>query len=93
MKVLIAHAILATAIAIPAVSWAQPVTRSAVESLVTQAEQNGTLHQSKVHYPDAIKSAQVPASNDYGSGPLVNSQSGHRGSTETPVDKALFSHH
>ncbi|RZF31736.1 DUF4148 domain-containing protein [Paraburkholderia sp. UYCP14C] len=93
MKVLFAHAILATAIAIPAVSWAQPVTRSDVESSVTQAEQNGTLHQSKVHYPDATRSAQARSSNDYGSSPLVNSQSGHRGSTETPMDKALFSHH
>ncbi|MGF6639915.1 hypothetical protein OKW38_006204 [Paraburkholderia sp. MM5496-R1] len=93
MKVLIAHAILATTIAIPALSSAQPLTRSEVEANVIQAEQNGTLHQSKLHYPDESSPRQAHANNDYGSGPVVNSQSGHRLSFATPSDNALFSHH
>lgn len=76
------------ALIVPTVSFAQvdsngPLTRDEVRSQLVQAEQQGTLRQSRAHYPDysAQPSARNVVSADstsYGSAMNGASQSGSR---------------
>ncbi|TDN61787.1 DUF4148 domain-containing protein [Paraburkholderia sp. BL10I2N1] len=57
MKNFISSLAVAAALIAPAISFAQagsndPITRAQVKSEIVQAEQQGVLHQSRVHYPD-----------------------------------------
>ena len=68
MKIAICSLILASALAAPVASFAQtandPVSRSDVRAQIVEAEKNGTLHQSRSHYPDQQKSPQAAATVD-----------------------------
>jgi len=100
MKISFAIPMIVAALSIPAMSYAQsntdPVTRADVKAQTKQAEQDGTLHQSKIHYPD-YSTAQSGASRtsysneSYGSMPLNYSQSGGRSSVMG--GGSTFAHH
>jgi hypothetical protein len=77
-KVLIAAALLVP-IASFAQSFPKPITRSDINSQVAEAQQQGTLRQSKVHYPQATDMANGPRSADsaYGETSYGSSQASH----------------
>ncbi|MGF6778876.1 DUF4148 domain-containing protein [Paraburkholderia sp. GAS334] len=92
MKGLISSLVVAGALIVPAVSFAQtgnndPITRDSVRAQVVQAEQQGVLHQSKTHYPQYDTPAHAMASGvastgnvasnvDYGPATYGSTQSG-----------------
>ena len=99
MKTSITVAMLTAALLMPAISYAKidsndSTTRAEVKAQIVQAEKDGTLHQSKVHYPDynanASEAARQSAS-DYGTMPLNFSQSGSP--AKGMSDSKLFEHH
>ncbi|TAL96603.1 MAG: DUF4148 domain-containing protein [Paraburkholderia sp.] len=106
MKALISSLVVAGALIVPAVSFAQdsynyPVTRDTVRAQIAQAEQSGELHQSKAHYPQYNRSAYAVASNaapagnvDYGPATHGSTQSGQpAGASHSIVGRPLYSAH
>ncbi|SEJ93530.1 DUF4148 domain-containing protein [Paraburkholderia diazotrophica] len=101
MKASLTVSLIVAALAIPAMSYAQsaqstqaPVTRSEVNAQIVQAEKDGTLHQSKVHYPDyaAAQTGTARESTEaYGTMPMNFSQSG--APSNVTAGTSLFSHH
>jgi len=100
MKTSLTVSLIVAALSIPAMSYAQsaqttqdPIARSEVKAQTVQAEKDGTLHQSKVHYPD-YAAAQTGVAREsteaYGTMPLNFTQSGtpSKGTTST----SLFTH-
>lgn len=90
--------VIASALVVPVASYARTpddsVTRSEVRAQAVGAEQNGTLHQSKVHYPSQQASMQAErtvGATSYGSPMAGSSQS--REVTVTAPHNSLFSHH
>jgi hypothetical protein len=101
MKTSFTVSLIVAALAMPAMSYAQsaqttqdPITRSDVQAQIVQAEKDGTLHQSKVHYPD-YAAAQTGVAREsteaYGTMPMNFSQSGAPSKATTAT--SLFSHH
>ncbi|MEM5436849.1 DUF4148 domain-containing protein [Paraburkholderia diazotrophica] len=98
MKASLTVSLIVAALAMPAMSYAQstqdPVTRSEVKAQIVQAEKDGTLHQSKVHYPD-YAAAQTGVAREsteaYGTMPLNFSQSG--APSKATMSTSVFSHH
>lgn len=93
----LAYWIAALLITIPALSFAQasnePVTRAEVMAQVVQAEQDGTLHQSKVHYPPAQPGAAF-ADNAFGSSQEGSSQAGRFAQPlSMSTGHSLYAHH
>jgi hypothetical protein len=89
---------LASALVVPVASFAgtpdDPVTRSEVRAQVAEAQQNGTLYQSKVQYPSEQASTQAARTVDttsYGTSMAGSSQS--REVSVTAPQETLFSHH
>jgi hypothetical protein len=77
MKTFISSLAVAAALIAPAISFAQagsndPITRAQVRSEIVQAEQQGVLHQSKVHYPDYNRQDIVRAEANTNMKPNVN---------------------
>ena len=106
MKALISSLVVAGALMVPVVSFAQdggnyPVTRDTVRAQLVQAEQSGELHQSKVHYPRFDRSAHAVASNvapagnvDYGPATNGSEQWGQPASVSHDVaGHSLYSRH
>ena len=97
MKTSITIAMLTAALLMPAISYAkidsnESTTRAEVKAQIVQAEKDGTLHQSKVHYPDYNANASAGRSaSDYGTMPLNFSQSGSP--AKGMSDSTLFEHH
>ncbi|WP_109481949.1 DUF4148 domain-containing protein [Paraburkholderia sp. C35] len=99
MKTSIAIAMIAAALAMPALSYAkvdsnQGTTRTEVKAQIVQAEQDGTLHQSKIHYPDYAPKESTAAQqsiSEYGSMPTSFSQSGSPANGLN--NSKLFEHH
>jgi hypothetical protein len=98
MKRILSTILVASALVAPVVSFAQtsndPVTRSEVRAQVVAAEQNGTLHQSKVHYPSqqaSMETAKAGDTTSYGAPMAGSSQS--RETISTVPQPGLFSHH
>jgi hypothetical protein len=97
MKVLLS-VIVVSALAIPAVSFAQqtnnPSTRAEVRSQLVTAEQQGLLHQSKTQYPKAAPSisAHAATADTSGYGPNIAGSS-QAAMTSAGQERALFSHH
>ena len=99
MKTSITIAMLTAALLAPAISYAKidsndSTTRAEVTAQIAQAEKDGTLHQSKVHYPDYNANAPTAArqsASDYGTMPLNYSQSGSP--AKGMSDSKLFEHH
>jgi Domain of unknown function (DUF4148) len=100
MKISLAMSLIVAALSVPAMSYAQsntdPTTRADVNAQIVQAEQNGTLHQSKNGYPDystaqSGTSANARSNEGYGSMPLNFSQSG--GPSNTMSGNSTFAHH
>jgi len=98
MKSLLTNFLIATTLIVPAASFAQnsngPITRAQVKAQVVEAEQQGTLHQSKVHYPPAAPwtaHAQSAPDPSYGATTYGSSQS----SASVPLDSNVtpFKHH
>ncbi|MBN3754839.1 DUF4148 domain-containing protein [Paraburkholderia sp. Tr-20389] len=98
MKTSLIISLIAVALATPMISYAKVdsngLTRDEVNAQVVQAEKDGTLHQSKVHYPEYASRASEAgprSTGEYGAPPLNFSQSGSRdrsGNVNT-----LFEHH
>jgi Domain of unknown function (DUF4148) len=89
---------LASALVVPVASFAgapeDSVTRSEVRAQVAEAQQNGTLHQSKVHYPSEQASTQAARTVDttsYGTSMAGSSQS--REVALNARQNTLFLHH
>jgi hypothetical protein len=98
MNRLIFTVAIASAMVVPVASFARTpddsVTRSEVRAQVAEAQQNGTLHQSKVHYPSqqaSMQAAQTVGATSYGTSMAGSSQS--REVAVTIPESALFSHH
>ncbi|SIT41271.1 conserved exported hypothetical protein [Paraburkholderia piptadeniae] len=101
MKTSLTVSLIVAALAMPAMSYAQsaqstqdPTTRSEVNAQIVQAEKDGTLHQSKVHYPDytAAQTGVARQSTEaYGTMPLNFSQSGTP--LKAPMSTSPFTHH
>ena len=99
MKTSITIAMLTGVLLMPAISYAKidsnaATTRAEVKAQIVQAGEDGTLHQSKVHYPDYYVNASTAArqsASDYGTIPLNFSQSGSP--AKGMSDSKLFEHH
>lgn len=98
MKTSFMISLIAAALTIPAMSYAQstqaPVTRGEVNAQIVQAEKDGTLHQSKVHYPDytaAPSGVARESTEEYGTMPMNFTQSG--APSKTTMSGPLFTHH
>jgi len=99
VKSLITTFLVAATLIVPAAaSFAQssngPITRAQVKAQVVEAEQQGTLHQSKVHYPPAAPwttHTQSAPDASYGATMYGSSQS----SASVPLDTNVtpFKHH
>ena len=94
MKSLLSAVIVASALIVPAVSFAQqanaPVTRAQVRAELVAAQQNGTLDQNDVTYPKATP--QFGASSQATEVGGVNSGSSQSGASSRPsVEQRLFS--
>jgi hypothetical protein len=113
MKTFISSLAVAAVLIAPAISFAQagsndPITRAQVKSEIVQAEQQGVLHQSKVHYPDYNRQDSMHADaganmntnanataggGDYGSAMVGSSQSGQPAtSPHSVMPNSLYSH-
>ena len=98
MKKSLAISLIVGVLTVPMIAHAKvdsnSMTRDEVAAQVVQAEKDGTLHQSKVHYPDynttASAVSQQPAQ-AYGIAPVNFSQSGSR--VKAGDDNRLFEHH
>ncbi|PRX33069.1 uncharacterized protein DUF4148 [Paraburkholderia sp. BL18I3N2] len=96
MKTRFAISLIIAALAMPMISYAKVdsngLTRDEVKAQVVQAEKDGTLHQSKVHYPEYDQNASAVAkqsASDYGTMPSNFTQSGspaRGGSKANPVE-------
>ncbi|WP_322044477.1 DUF4148 domain-containing protein [Paraburkholderia sp. J67] len=93
---LLATLIISTAM-LPAMAFAQDlskseiVQRAAVKAQIAQAEQDGTLHPSNVHYPDGVVPTSANAGNSgYGTASVGNSQSGS--AANSAAVNALYRH-
>jgi hypothetical protein len=101
MKSIISTIAVAVALIVPTVSFAQTtgdgITRAQVHAQVVQAEQQGVLHQSKVHYPqdNAQAASKSGAANiDYGPATFGTSQSGQPAAlTHYAVPHSIYSGH
>jgi hypothetical protein len=89
---------IASVLVVPVASFASgpddSVTRSEVRTQVLEAQQNGTQHQSGVHYPSqqaSMQAAQTVGAMSYGASMAGSSQS--REIAVTTPQNALFSHH
>ncbi len=96
MKRLFSISLIALAFVAPVASFAQtangPVTRAQVHAEVVAAERNGTLHQSKVHYPSSPQTA-TPDATAYGAPLAGSSQSSQPGSALSPAGRdGLYLH-
>lgn len=98
MKSLMSAIIVASILAIPALSFARqtngPLTRAEVRAQLVTAERDGLLHQSNSQYPKTVpaSSRTATAFDISGYGPTVGGSS----QTVTPPTAAkpsLFSHH
>ncbi|RKF48948.1 DUF4148 domain-containing protein [Paraburkholderia fungorum] len=98
MKTLVSAIIIASALAIPAMSFAQqtndPMTRAEVHSQLVTAGQEGLLHQSNSQYPKTApaSSRTATAFDISGYGPTASGSS----QTVIPamgVKPSLYSHH
>lgn len=90
--------VIASALVVPVASFAgtpdDSVTRSEVRAQVAEAQQAGTLHESKVHYPSQQASMHAAPSADamsYGTSLTGSSQS--REFAVTAPQNGLFAHH
>jgi hypothetical protein len=90
MKSLLSAVVVASALIVPAVSFAQqangPVTRAQVRAELVAAQQNGTLDQNDVTYPKATP--QIGAAtqqSEVGGATAGSSQSGSRPSVEQRI--------
>lgn len=89
--------VIASVLVAPIASYAgtpDSVTRSEVRAQVAGAEENGTLHQSKVHYPSqqaSMQAGQTVDTTSYGTPMAGSSQS--REVVLTAPHNSLFSHH
>ena len=90
-------ALLVVAVMAPALSYAQsdaPVTRSEVRAQIAQAERDGDLHQSKVHYPEMHRENAAHDNRAYGADVEGKAQSGRI--TQAPPQAwgpSLYNHH
>jgi hypothetical protein len=98
MKTSLAVSMVVAALAMPMVSYAKAdsngLTRDEVKAQVVQAEEDGTLHQPKVHYPEYGQNASATgrqSASEYGTTPLNFSQSGSR--MQSGSNSKLFEHH
>ena len=89
MKSLLSAVVVASALIIPAVSFAQsnaPVTRAQVRAELVAAQQNGTLDQNDVAYPAAkAQFGATSESSEVGGVTAGTSQSGSRPSVEQRI--------
>jgi len=89
MKSLLSAVIVASAVLVPAVSFAQsnaPVTRAQVQAELVAAQQNGTLDQNDVSYPKAQPQfGRTSAATEVGGVTAGSSQSGSRPSVENRI--------
>jgi hypothetical protein len=98
MKTSLTISMLVAALVIPMISYAKVdangQTRDEVNAQVAQAEKDGTLHQSKVHYPEYGQNASNAgreSASEYGTMPLNFSQSGSP--AKGGSNNKLFEHH
>ncbi|WP_342965362.1 DUF4148 domain-containing protein [Paraburkholderia sabiae] len=98
MKTSFTISLIVAALTMPMISYAKVdsngTTRDEVKAQVAQAEKDGTLHQSKVHYPQYDQNASAAgrqSSSEYGTMPLNFSQSGSPAKAAT--NSKLFEHH
>ncbi|MEI6002769.1 DUF4148 domain-containing protein [Paraburkholderia bengalensis] len=98
MKTSFTITLIVGSLAMPMISYAKAdsngSTRDEVKAQVTQAEKNGVLHQSKVHYPDYgsdVSGAGRQSASEYGAAPLNFSQSGSRINSDS--GGKFFEHH
>ncbi|MFM0557267.1 DUF4148 domain-containing protein [Paraburkholderia sediminicola] len=99
MKALILTAIVTTALAIPALSFAQqaangPLTRADVRAQLATAQHEGLVHQPKNKYPEVVShslenGAHLDAS---GYGPVQTGTS-QTAAEHARTDYSLFAHH
>jgi hypothetical protein len=90
MKSILSAVIVAFAVLVPAVSFAQqsnaPVTRAQVKAELVAAQQNGTLDQNDVSYPKAQPQfGGSSAATEVGGVTAGSSQSGSRPSIENRI--------
>jgi len=90
MKSLLSAVVVASALIVPAVSFAQqangPVTRAQVQAELVAAQQNGTLDQNDVSYPKATPQFGASSqSSEVGGVTAGASQSGSRPSVEQRI--------
>lgn len=98
MKTSFTISMIIAALTMPMISYAKvdsnDSTRADVKAQVVQAEMDGTLRQSKVHYSQYDQNASATgrqSASEYGSMPLNFSQSGSP--AKTGSDSKLFEHH
>ncbi|HWT36117.1 MAG TPA: DUF4148 domain-containing protein [Paraburkholderia sp.] len=91
MKSLLSAVVVASALIVPAVSFAQqatnaPVTRAQVQAELVAAQQNGSLDQNDVAYPPAKPQfGATTASTEVGGVTAGTSESGKRPSVEQRI--------
>jgi hypothetical protein len=78
MKAKLIAALMVSTTMFPMIAFAQsqPVTRAQVQAQIVQAERDGTLHPSNVHYPDGVVATSAADNSGYGTATAGNSQSG-----------------
>ena len=98
MKTSLIISLIVAALTAPMVAHAKidsnGLTRDEVRAQVVQAGKDGTLHQSKIHYPDyntTVPAVAQQSDRDYGTTPMTYSQSGSR--VKGGNDNRLFEHH
>jgi hypothetical protein len=98
MKTLVSATIIASALAIPAMSFAQqtngPLTRAEVRAQLVTAEQEGLVHQSNSQYPKTApaSSRTATAFDISGYGPTASGSS-QTVSPAMALKPSLYSHH
>ncbi|MEM5340636.1 DUF4148 domain-containing protein [Paraburkholderia azotifigens] len=98
MKISFTISMIVAALAMPMISYAKAdsngLTRDEVKAQIVQAGKDGTLHQSKVHYPEYDQNASAAgrqSASGYGTMPLNFSQSGSP--VKSGSNSQLFEHH
>jgi hypothetical protein len=80
----------------PVASYAQnsaPLTRAQVEQQIVQAQHDGTLHQSKVYYPEEMVRSTAP-DQSYGASTESTAQTGSSARTPVPwLTPSPYAHH
>jgi hypothetical protein len=94
LSILLVASTVVTPLSAIAQTSTDPVTRSEVRAQVSAAQQNGTLHQSKVHYPSEPVPTQTAANVDATSyGMSMSGSSESRDAVTTHPQDTLFLHH